>query len=93
MLMVNTKLGTIDATKNGIIPKDFRTDSESAYTLTVDFDNFEQNMIFTVLLPPEVDLGVDDAFCTGVSGINIINDVLRCSTDRTEKSITFSNAM
>lgn len=33
--MVNQKVGSLDANKNGIIPGDFRTDFASNYTLTI----------------------------------------------------------
>lgn len=91
MMMANTETGALDATKNGILPSDFRTDFEANYTLTVEVGNFEKNMAFTVFLPAEIDFGDENPYCTGLSGTD--NKVLRCDTDRSAKALKFTNAM
>ena len=89
--MVNTVVGKLEEKKNGILPGDFRTDFEANYTLTVEVANFEKNMQFILYLPPEIDFGAADPICLGLSGVD--NEVLRCNTNRAEKSLTFTNAM
>ena len=91
MMMQNTELGDLSATKNGIIPSDFRTDFEANYTLTVEVSNFEKNMQVIMYLPGEIDFGDADPYCTGLSGTD--NKVLRCDTNRSAKTLTFTNAM
>ena len=91
MLMQNDEWGALSLFKNGIIPGDFRTDFEANYTLTVQVENFEKNMAFTLTLPEEINFGEADPYCTGLSGTD--NDVLRCDTDRATKTLKFTNAM
>lgn len=91
MLMQNNEWGPLSLFKNGIIPGDFRTDFESNYTLSVNMENFEKNMAFTLTLPDQINFATDDPYCTGLSGTD--NDVLKCETDRAAKTIKFTNAM
>ena len=83
--MVNTGVGELVSAKNGILPGDFRTDFEANYTLTVEVANFEKNMQFILYLPAEIDFGAADPICLGLSGVD--NEVLRCDTNREEKSL------
>ena len=89
--MVNNVTGALSGIKNGIIPGDFRTDFEANYTFTIEVENFEKNMQFTLTLPDEIDFGDEDPYCTGISGVD--NDVLRCEADREAKTLKFTNAM
>lgn len=91
MEMQNTETGELSTIKNGILPGDFRTDFEANYTLTVQVENFEKNMRFTLNLPEEIDFGDEDPVCLGLSGVD--NDVLRCEADREAKTLKFTNAM
>lgn len=68
--MQNTEMADLSPIKNGIIPGDFRTDFEADYTLTLEVENFEKNMAFTLHLPEEIDFGDADPLCTGVSGLD-----------------------
>ena len=91
MKMQNTELGDLSATKNGIVPSDFRTDYEANYTLTVEVANFEKNMQFILYLPGEIDFGDENPYCTGLAGTD--NKVLKCEADRGAKTLKFTNAM
>ena len=42
-------------------------------------------------MPPEINFGDDDPFCTGLKGTDI--DVLNCVADREAKTLTFDNVM
>ena len=90
MFMTNNVVGKLDPTKNGILPGDFRTDFASNYTLTIQVENFENNMHFTLFLPEEIDFDEADPVCIGLSGTD--TDTLRCDTSRSTKSLTFTNA-
>ena len=91
MTMANTEVGKLDPAKNGVLPSDFRTDFASPYTLTFQVSNFETNMVFTLFLPDEITFTEDDPQCFGVSGTD--EDVLRCETQRSTRSLRFTNAM
>ena len=91
MIMTNNKVGLLDPSKNGVLPNDFRTDFATGYTLTVQVENFETNMVFTVFLPDQINFTDDDPQCLGISGLD--NGVLRCETNRSSKSLKFTNAM
>mgnify|MGYP006975448566 FL=1 len=69
-LMQNTEMADLSPIKNGIIPGDFRTDFEANYTLTLEVENFEKNMAFTLYLPEEIEFGDADPLCTGISGLD-----------------------
>ena len=84
-------MGALSDVKNGILPGDWRSDFEANYTLTVQVENFEKNMIFVLTLPEEINFGDDDPYCTGLKGTN--NDVLNCVADRDAKTLTFTNAL
>ena len=58
--MTNNEVGRLDPAKNGILPGDFRTDFVSNYTLTIQVENFENNMQLTLYLPEEIDFDEAD---------------------------------
>ena len=60
MFMTNNEVGKLDPAKNGILPGDFRTDFVSNYTLTIQVENFENNMQVTLFLPDEIDFDEAD---------------------------------
>ena len=48
-------------------------------------------MQIELTLPPEINFGDDNPFCTGLKGTDI--DVLNCVADREAKTLTFDNVM
>ena len=91
IFLQNDTPGQLDALQNGILPGDFRTDFEANYTLTVNLNNFEKNMRIIMSLPEQISFGDEDPECTGLSGTS--NAELICRADRTEKTLTFTNAV
>ena len=91
MDMQNTEPGELDTYLNGIIPWDFRTDFESKYNLTVEFNQFEKSMYFILYLPDEIDFGEENPLCSVISGLD--QDELTCTADRVAKSLTFTDAL
>ncbi len=91
MKMVNTEVGELAQTQNGMFPGIFRTNFEPNYTFTFQAQNYEKNMIITLKLPKEIDFGDEVPYCTGLQGTS--NEVLICAEDRKAKTITFSNVM
>jgi len=69
MFLSNDVMGDLASSNNGIIPGSFKTDFEANYTLTVEMQNFEKNMVFVLYLPNEIDFGDEDPFCESLSGI------------------------
>jgi len=91
MFITNKKVGLLDPKKNGIIPTDFRTDFPSPYLLTLQVANFETNMVFTLFLPDQINFVEEDPQCFGISGTD--NEVLMCDTNRSAKSLSFTNVL
>ena len=69
MFLTNDAMGDLNPNNNGIIPGSFKTDFEANYTLTVEMENFEKNMVFVLYLPDEIDFGDEDPICESLSGI------------------------
>lgn len=53
--------------------------------------NFEINMVITLHLPEEINFTEEDPYCLGLSGVD--KDILRCDTDRTARTLSFTNAL
>ena len=88
MDMVNTSPGLLKDTENGLVPDDFRSDFETNYTLSIQVNNFEKNMAFTLALPDEIDFGDEDPKCSGLTGSR---GALVCEVNRRKKTIFFPN--
>mmetsp|Transcript_36595 Transcript_36595/g.48051 ORF Transcript_36595/g.48051 Transcript_36595/m.48051 type:complete len:153 (+) Transcript_36595:332-790(+) len=88
MEMENTKSGELNPTLNGMVPDDFRSDFETNYTLSIQVENYEKNMAFTLALPEEIDFGDEDPVCSGLTGST---GMLVCEANRKKKSLFFPN--
>ena len=88
MMLQNMELGTLSATLNGLIPGDFRSDFQTNYTLSLKAENYEKNMAFTVVLPPEITFGENNPACSGITGSS---GSIACETDRSKKTLFFPN--